>query len=133
MARRGLLNQVNPSDPTMAQMERNVRDAVERLTADDDLVQAPVVSLAAGGPIPSGATVVVYRGAGGQTLSLPLASARGGNTAAVVHVVNTASAAVTLARSGADTLNGAASLSLGAGKLALLVSDGAAIWKAITS
>ncbi|WP_297826410.1 hypothetical protein [Mycobacterium sp.] len=133
MARLGLFRKVQPPPgPGMAdvvsRLQDNVTDAVNRLTQDDDLVRAPAVNLSAAAPIPSGSSVVVYRGGAGQVLTLPPASAQGASIGQVLFVLNATASSVTIARTGADTVGGGASVSLSAGALMILASDGVGRW-----
>ena len=122
--RRGLLKTVQLPDERTNRFQANVRDALEVLSADDDTLQAPITSMAVAGQIAAGKSVVWYTGAPGATLTLPPANALGANVAALLAIVNASSGAITIRPSGADTVNGGASLSLAAGGVLLLVSDG---------
>jgi hypothetical protein len=136
--RKGLLRKVQPppgnvTGDILSRIQENVSEAFETVSADHDVISSPTVRLVASAPVPVSAGIVVFSGATGCTLTLPLAAVLGAGVGMVVHLMNLSTAAVTLARSGTDTLNGAASLSLAAGKLAILVADGVASWKAATS
>ena len=132
MARKGLFSKVQPgasvTPDVVSRLQDNVSLAVNQLTADDDLIRSPVVRFVAGGAIPATAAVVVYAGGPGQTLTLPLAAAQGANVGAIVHLLNTSASSVTLARVGMDLVGGGASVTLAAGGLMVLASDGQARW-----
>lgn len=124
----GLLKPVQFPDELSNRFQSNVRDAVETLAADHDVVSAPVLSLSVTGVIPPGKTVVVFTGRTGQTLTLPQAKAQGTNTAAVIWVMNTSPNALTLVPTLGDSIGGALSLSVPAGTAVMLVSDGVSKW-----
>lgn len=126
--RRGLLKTGQPRDREVAELQASVRDAVEQLAADHDVISSPVKVLVASGAILPGASLVVYAGGPSQTISLPPANGLGTSTGAVIAFLNTASVAVTLIPSRGDTLNGTTSLAISAGGLAILASDGVNKW-----
>lgn len=128
MARRGLLKTGQPRNPEVAALQAAVRDAVDQLALDHDVVSAPVVTLVATANIPPGASIVAYVGGPNATLTLPPANALGANVGAVVFLLNTASVAVTVVPSRGDSVNGTTSLSVAAGVLCVLASDGSNKW-----
>lgn len=133
MARLGLFRKVQPPPgPAQAdlvsRLQDNVTEAVNRLTQDDDLLRAPVVTLAASASIPATAALVVYRGGASRVLALPLAAAQGQNVGQLLCVLNVTASSVTIARAGADTVAGTSSVTLAAGALMLLASDGVSHW-----
>lgn len=129
MARRGLFRKIQQiKDAILSRVQDNIFDAVETLAKDHDVVSAPVTTLIMSAAIPPGASIVAYGGGPSQTLTLPAANALGTNVGAVVFFLNTASIAVTIVPSRGDTLNGGASLSLAAGVLCVLASDGVSKW-----
>lgn len=72
-------------------------------------------------------SIVTYAGAAGQTLTLPAAG-----IGSRFHIYNIdASDAVTIARNGADTINGATSFSLAAGDSVELLCLAAGVWSVI--
>jgi hypothetical protein len=124
----GLLKPVQFPDELSNRFQSNVKDAVETLAADHDVVSAPVTALSVTTVIPAGRTIVVFTGLTGQKLTLPQAKAQGTSTAAVIWVLNTSANAVTLIPVLGDTIGGALSLSVGAGSAAMVVSDGVSKW-----
>jgi hypothetical protein len=116
------------ADPAANQMQANLRDALTVLSADNDVLGAPAVTLVATGSVLAGQSVVIFNGKTGQSLGLPAANALGPNVAAIVVLLNVSTSAVTLFPSGADKIKGAASLAVAAGVLAILVSDGVSKW-----
>lgn len=133
VARKGLSRRIQSTDPVLSRALDGVRDVVELLAADHDVISSSVTALVASAPIPPGASLVVYSGGPGQTLTLPPANALGVSTGAAVLVLNVASVAVTVVPSRGDTLNGLTSLSLAAGAPCLLSSDGVSKWLALVS
>jgi hypothetical protein len=127
----GLLKTVQFPDELSNRFQINVKDAIDKLAADHDLLSVPVTSLSATGPIAAGKSVVVYRGNPGAVLSLPPASAQGPSTSAIVLVGNASNSAVTLRATVKDTINGKASISQAAGTVTLLVNDGVSKWWAV--
>lgn len=121
MARKGLSRKIQTQD-------QNLRDAIEQLATDHDVVSATVTTLLATGNIPPGASIVVYAGGPNQTLALPGANALGPSTGAVVLLLNVSTVAVTVVPSRGDTLNGGTSISVAANVLCLLASDGVSKW-----
>ncbi len=133
MARLGLFRKIQPSAggitaDVVSRLQDNVTDAIDQLTKDDDLLRAPVVSLSASAIIPAGAAFVVYRGGASRVLSLPPAAAQGPNVGQLLAVLNATASSVTIARAGADTVGGTSSVTLAAGALMLLASDGVSAW-----
>jgi hypothetical protein len=105
-----------------------VRDAIEVLAADHDVISSVVKVLVATGPVPAGASVVAYSGGPSRTLTLPPANALGTSTSSVVILLNLATVSVTVVPSRGDTINGLTSLSVSAGAMAILASDGVNRW-----
>lgn len=128
MARRGLLKTLQPKDQDVARLQANVKDAIDVVTADHDVLSSSVTSLISSANIPPGASVVSYSGGPNQTLTLPPANALGPNVGMLVALLNTASVAVTVVPSAGNTLNGGTSLAVAAGVLCLLASDGSTKW-----
>jgi hypothetical protein len=133
MARRGLYAKIQPppgpvTADVVSRLQDNLSTAVDRLTQDDDLVCSPTVVLSASGVIPGTATVVVYRGGASRVLTLPPAAAQGPGTGQVLFVLNPTVSSVTLARTGSDLVAGATSVTLAAGALMVLASDGVTSW-----
>lgn len=133
MARRGLFSKIQPPPGAVqadlaGRLQDNVTQAVDQLTADDDLIRSPVVRLTASGAIPAGAAVVVYAGGASRILTLPPANAQGPNVGAVLFLFNASTSSVTVARVSADKVAGGASITVAAGALCVLVSDGVSMW-----
>jgi len=131
--RPGLLKEVQFPDELSNRFQKNVKDAVETLAADHDVLSVPVTALSASSAIMAGKSVVVYSGNPGATLTLPLASAQGKNTGAVVLVVNASGGEITVRASAKNTINGAPALALAALSMVVLLSDGATKWFASSS
>jgi hypothetical protein len=129
--RAGLYKEVpSPADELLSRVQKNLKDAIEVLAADHDVLSAPVTSLVVTGQIPAGKSVVVFRGNAGQTLTLPRAQVQGQNVAALIFLLNTSANAVTVKPTAGDTLNGALTMSLPAGGVVSLSSDGVNKWLA---
>lgn len=128
MARRGLFQPDQVADRVTQTNFARVKDAVEKLAADHDVVSSPVANIVTSGNIPPGAFAVAFTGGPSQTLSLPPANVLGANVAAVVLFLNTSPNAVTLVPSRGDSLNGSTSLSVASNVLAFLASDGVSKW-----
>lgn len=126
--RKGLLRQVKQADAAAEQFQLNVAAAIDTLAADHDVMSAPTATYVATGAVKAGQTVVVFGGAAGQTLTLPQAKGQGNNVGTVVLMLNTSVSAVILAATVGDTVNGAKSISVGAGAAKTLVSDGISKW-----
>lgn len=109
----------------LSRVQDNITDAVNTLTADDDILRAPAFTMVVSGEIPPAKSVVLFRGAAGQELTLPLSNGQGDNVAALVVVANLSANAVTIRSAGSDTVNGGTSMSLLAGAVAIFTSDGA--------
>lgn len=131
VARKGLSRRIQSTDPVLSRALDGVRDVVELLAADHDVISSSVTALVASAPIPPGASLVVYSGGPGQTLTLPPANALGVNTGAGVIFMNTATVPVTVVPSRGDTVNGGASLSVPAGQQRLISSDGISRWQTL--
>jgi hypothetical protein len=129
--RSGLLKKLTFPDPLTNQLVANLSDAINTLSSDDDVFTAPSTVMVGTGKLPAGAATVFYRGAPGAQLTLPSAQSQavqGNARAALVVLGNEASGAITLLASGGDSINGAKSLSLAAGALAMVASDGFSRW-----
>jgi hypothetical protein len=129
--RTGLLKTIQFPGDLENRFQSNVRDAVEALAADHDLLTVPIAKLAVGGAIAAGKSVVFYGGKPGAILTLPAASAQGPSVAAIVLVGNASTGSVSLQATGLDTVNGGKSMSQAAGTVLLLTSDGISKWLAI--
>ncbi len=128
MARKGLLKSFRAPNQDLARLYDNVRDAVDVLASDHDVISSPAANLLVSGPIPAGASAVNFTGGASQTLTLPPANTLGNNVAAVVFFLNTSPNTVTLIPSRGDSVNGSTSLSVATNVLAVLVSDGVSKW-----
>jgi len=129
--RSGLLKKLTFPDSLLNQLVANLSDALNTLSGDDDVFTAPSTILVGTGKIPAGAATVFYRGAPAAQLTLPTAqtpAVQGIARAAMIVLGNESSGAVTLVASGGDTINGAKSLSVASGALAVVVSDGFSRW-----
>lgn len=131
--RSGLLKTVQFTDELENRFQANVKAALETLSADDDMVNAPITSYLVTGQIAPGKSLVMFRGNVGQTLSLPPAKAQGDNVGAVVFLGNPTGNAVTVIPTAGDALNGLLTLSVAAGALLVLVSDGVSKWLALAA
>jgi hypothetical protein len=133
MARVGLYKEVpSPADDVLQRIQKNIIDAVNTLTKDDDILRVPVVTMVATGNIQAGKSVVVFTGSANQTLTLPQSKAQGASVSAVLVVLNTSAVATTIIPTGGDTVNGLLTLSLAAGVAVYLTSDGVNKWLAIS-
>jgi hypothetical protein len=128
--RPGLLKLGYSDDAEENQFRRNLSAAVDTLSGDHDVISSPVVTLVATGAIQTGVSAVIFTGITGQKLTLPAAKSQGQGVSSMIAFSNFSTSAVTLLPSGTDTINGAKSLSVATGVLALLVSDGNARWLA---
>jgi hypothetical protein len=124
----GLLKTVQFPDELSNRFQANVRDAVQQLAEDHDLLSVPVAALSASGAIQAGKSVVVYAGNTLATLTLPLASAQGKSTAAILLVANASTGPITIRTAGTDTISGAKNVTLAALALLVLASDGVSQW-----
>ena len=118
----------SPQDSTLSRVQKNVLDAFARVEQDSDALGIPVLTLAASAPIPPGRAVVVFTGNAGRALALPAAAAQGSGVSSLLFVLNVSPNAVILGAPPGETVNGAASLSLGAGTMKVCASDGASRW-----
>ena len=114
----------SPDDQRLQRIQDDAKQAFDKLADADDVLRVPVHTMVVSGAVPPGKSVVVFRGAAGQTLVLPAANAQGTNVSAVLVVVNVSANAVSVISSGADTVNGGTSISLAAGTAMVLTSDG---------
>lgn len=121
MARKGVSQRVQTPDP-------GLKDALELLAQDHDVISSPAVTLINTGNIPPGASVVVFNGGGSKTLTLPPARALGPGIAAIIFLLNTSTNAVTLVPSLGDSVNGTTLLIVGSNVLVVLGSDGVNKW-----
>lgn len=126
--RTGLFNQIPTGDSDNDRLQANIRTAVDQLAADHDLLSVPVTALSATGAIAPGKSVVVYAGAPGAVLTLPLATGQGQNVAALILIANRSTGAVTVRCAGADLIAGAATAALPANGMLVLASDGISRW-----
>jgi len=131
--RKGLLRRIHPQDPDLGRVEQNVAEAFNATADQVNVTAVPVTRLSVTSVIAAGVAIITFAGVAGQVLTLPPAAAQGDNVGTVIYVMNLSTVAVTLARGGADTVNGGASMSLAAGKLGICVSDGMTAWKVATS
>ena len=128
MARRGLLKTVQFTDDLSNRFQGHVKDALETLAADHDLVTAPVLSMQVSGPIATGTTFVAFLGPAGQTLTLPPASAAGTSQGVVLWLQNTSLSPVTVAAPAASTIDGGRTVVVPAGSFAAFIGDGVNKW-----
>lgn len=132
MARKGLFKEIpSPDDELLQRLQKNIKDVVETLTADDDILRVPVTVMVVTGAIPAGKSVVVFTGAANQKLTLPLANSQGAAVSSVSLVVNTSGNALTVIPAASNTINGILSLTVAPGVAVLLTSDGQTKWIAI--
>lgn len=130
--RRGLFTKVQPGETVTADVVSRLQDnasaAFDRLSADHDIISSPVVRLATSGVVQAGTAIAVFQGGAGCTVTLPTAANQGANVGSLLVFANRSTVTVTLKPAGSDTVNGFKSYVLGAGAVAILVSDGAAEW-----
>jgi hypothetical protein len=126
--RKDLLRVSQQTDPNVARLQDDLRDALTILSSDDDVLRAPVLSLVATGAVPQGTSVVVFSGRTAQSISLPAANSQGANVSVLVLILNTSTSAVTIYPSGADKIKGLAAMTVAAGVVSLLASDGVSKW-----
>jgi hypothetical protein len=127
--RRNLLKTVQRfADPAVSQLQQNVKDAVETLASDHDIISVPVQALAASGAALAGRSLVLYQGAPGATVTLPAAASQGTNTGDVVIVLNRSTGAIAVAAAPTDTIGGLLSVTLVAAAALILASDGVHEW-----
>lgn len=131
--RLNLLKTVQFADDLQNRFQTNLKEAINTLAADHDLLSVPATVLTVTGAIQPGKSVVVFGGNTGQKLTLPLSKAQGANVSALVVFANTSGNTVTLVPAGTDTLNGAKTLAVAAGTVVVLVSDGATKWLALSA
>ena len=130
MARKGLLNTFRAVDPEVSRLMDNVRDALDDLSAAQDVASYPVAFLIASGPVPPSAAIVNFTGGASQTLTLPPASGHGASVGAVLMVMNTSASTVTVVPSRGDAINGGTSVTLATNTVRVFVSNGQAAWGA---
>lgn len=126
--RSGLFKRFQTGDSNQDRIQANIRDAVDTLAADHDVISAPINSLVIAASIASGKAINWYRGTPGVTLTLPLANALGANVAAVVIVGNASGGAISIVAAQPNALTTGTSVSVAAGAIAVLVSDGVSKW-----
>lgn len=126
--RSGLYKRIPTGDDVQDRIQANIRDAVDTLAADHDVISAPINSLVVTAAIASGKAINWYRGTPGATLTLPLANALGANVAAVVIVANASSGAISVIAAQPNALTVGMSISVAAGAHVELVSDGISKW-----
>lgn len=81
------------------------------------------------GPVNVGSEPLIeYRGSGGETVKLPAANFIPGTRSQLLYIFNTGPGTLTIAANGTDTVNGAASITLGTGSYAILRSNGLTKW-----
>lgn len=131
--RTGLFSQLPTGNSDNDRLQANIRAAVDQLAADHDLLSVPVTALSATGAIAPGKSVVVYSGAPGAILTLPLATGQGQNVAALVLIANRSTGAVTLRCAGSDLIAGLPTTVLPANALMVLACDGISRWFAVAS
>ena len=102
MSRKDLLRVSQQPDVNVAQLQANLRDALEVLSADDDVLRAPALALTATGGVPPGTSVVVFNGRTAQSIGLPAANSQGAGVSALVLILNVSTSAVTVYPSRAD-------------------------------
>lgn len=126
--RKGLLSTDQVADPTIQRNFARVREAVEKLAVDHDVVSGSIANLIATGNIPPGVSFVVFNGGASQTLTLPPANALGQSVGLVLVFLNTSPNNVTLIPSRGDSVNGTTSLTVATNVLAILACDGVSKW-----
>ena len=126
--RRGLFQPDQVADRVTQTNFTRVRDAIETLAADHDIVSGPASNLVASGNIPPGASFLVFSGGATQTITLPPANALGANVCAALLLLNTSPNTVTVIPSRGDSVNATTSLSVATNVLVLLASDGVSKW-----
>lgn len=126
--RTGLFSAIPTGNSDNDRLQANIRAAIDQLAADHDLLSVPVTAISATGAIAPGKSVVVYSGAPGAILTLPLATGQGQNVAALVLIANRSTGAIALRCAGADLISGAATATLPANGLLVLACDGISRW-----
>jgi len=121
MARKGLSSKLPAAD-------QQLRDVIETLAADHDVMSSTVTTLIGSANVPPGASIVAYVGGASQTLTLPPANALGANVGSVVFLLNLSSGNVTVIPSRGDLVNATTSLVVATNVVAILVSDGVSKW-----
>lgn len=124
----GLLKTVQFPDELPNRFQANVKDAIEQLASDHDLLTVPVTSLSASGAIQAGKSVVAYVGNTGAVLTLPLAAAQGRSTSAILLIENASTGPITIRTAGTDTIFGKKTATLAALSMLVLASDGVSQW-----
>jgi hypothetical protein len=76
--------------------------------------------------------IVLYTGPGGHRFTLPAAAQLGTGRGQALLLSNAGAGNLTVTASGNELVNGAATLVLAAGASAVVFSDGAAAWRAVT-
>lgn len=93
-------------------------------------LQARVTSIATSQAIPAtSGTYIRFTGAAGQTLTLPAANAATAGYCPMIFIRNVSANSVTIARAGADTIDGLTSISLPSGAGVMVASDGVSAWE----
>jgi hypothetical protein len=116
------------AETDLSRVQDRVADTFDKLATAHDVISSPVVRMIASGVVAAGSAVIVFAGGPGCTLTLPTAANQGTSIASVMMFLNRASVAVTLKPSTGEKVKGATSLSVAAGTLAILASDGVSQW-----
>ncbi len=129
MARSGLFREVpTPQDQALQSIQKNLIDALNVLTSDDDILRVPIVTYPVTSVIPAGKSVVAFTGVTGQTLTLPPAASQGVNISSLLAILNTSANTLTITPSAGNTVSGGMSITVATGMAVILVSDGISKW-----
>jgi hypothetical protein len=124
-----------PQQTGDATVNRNLDAIAAALAVLDERVATarsePAVQLATGSAVMTGASVVLdYRGSGGHIAVLPPADAAGLGKSRPVYVMNNGPGILTVAAAARNLVNGAKSVSVAAGTVIVVASDGESQWRA---
>jgi hypothetical protein len=122
---------IQTDDDVLNRIQREVSSAFVELEAHPFVagnLALPVVVATGNVTALSTQHIVVYRGPGGHTVTLPMANAYTAASGQMIFVAHNGGGTLTVRGAGTDTINGLASTSLTANIHAWLVSDGANRW-----
>lgn len=128
MARKGLLGKNRPADLELSRVYDEVRDAFEKVAADHDVLSSPTVLAIDSMAVPAATAILNFTGGAGKILTLPPANAQGPSVGALLVVMNTSPSNLTVVPSRGDTVNGTTSLTVNAGTMRILASNGVGAW-----
>lgn len=130
MGRGSAFRETQTPDLTLRAVQRDLKDTLDQFEDHRRGMLVSSVLAATRAQDLSEQLVVVYTGPGANVLRLPRASLRGQGRGQVLLVANAGGAAITLAPSGRDTLNGSGALAKNG--VVTLFSDGGTAWHIVS-